>query len=119
MNNISNSEWKIMNILWQKSPQTITEITHALEAETHWDRHTVITYLNRLEKKGAVRHEQGTRAKAFYPVISEKETTVSAARTFLQRAFHGDIGLMVNNMIEEEALSEKDIENLREILGKK
>ena len=56
---LSNSEWKLMNRLWQTSPMTITELTAALREDTGWSKNTVITMLSRLEGKEAVRHEEG------------------------------------------------------------
>ena len=61
MIHLSDGEWKIMNLLWQQAPRTITQLTAALEQETDWSKHTVITMLNRMEKKGAVCHEEGER----------------------------------------------------------
>ncbi len=56
---LSNYEWKMMNLIWEKEPRTITELTKALAEETGWSKHTVITYLKRLEAKGAGRYEEG------------------------------------------------------------
>ena len=53
---LSNSEWKLMNRLWQTAPMTITELTAALKEETGWSKNNIITMLSRLEAKGAVRH---------------------------------------------------------------
>ena len=64
---LSNSEWKLMNRLWQTAPMTITELTAALKEETGWSKNTVITMLSRLEGKEAVRHEEGRRAKLYFP----------------------------------------------------
>lgn len=61
--NLTDAEWKLMHRLWEQSPQTITQLTAALSAETGWEKHTVITMLTRLEAKGAVRHEAGRRAR--------------------------------------------------------
>ena len=52
---LSNSEWKLMNRLWQTAPMTITELTAALREDTGWSKNTVITMLSRLEGKEAVR----------------------------------------------------------------
>ncbi|MBR1689549.1 MAG: BlaI/MecI/CopY family transcriptional regulator [Oscillibacter sp.] len=38
---------------------TVTELTAALRQETGWSKNTVITMLSGLEKKGAVRYEEG------------------------------------------------------------
>ena len=62
--NLTDAEWKLMHRLWEQSPQTITQLTAALSAETGWEKHTVITMLIRLEAKGAVRHEAGGARQA-------------------------------------------------------
>ena len=41
--NLSDSEWKLMNRLWQQAPRTIMELTAALRDETGWSKSTVIT----------------------------------------------------------------------------
>ena len=64
---LSNSEWKLMNRLWQTAPMTITELTAALKEETGWSKNTVITMLSRLEGKEAVRHEEGQSGQAVFP----------------------------------------------------
>ena len=40
--NLSDSEWKLMNCLWSRCPQTITELTASLRADTGWrsEEHT-------------------------------------------------------------------------------
>ena len=53
--NLSDSEWKLMNRLWEQSPRTIMELTASLKEDTGWSKNTVITMLARLEAKGAVR----------------------------------------------------------------
>ena len=55
---LSDAEWEIMNCLWNKPNQKISEIVIALSEKKVWDKHTVITLLNRMEKKGAVSFER-------------------------------------------------------------
>ena len=43
--NLSDSEWKLMNRLWDQAPLTIMELTAALREETGWTKNTVITML--------------------------------------------------------------------------
>ena len=70
---LSNMEWKLMNQLWSEAPMTLMQLTRALEADTGWTKHTVITMLTRLESKGAVRWEQAGRAREYYPVIAAED----------------------------------------------
>lgn len=111
---ISDAEWKVMNLLWERAPLTITQMAHTF-AEEGWSKSMVITYLNRLEKKGAVWYRQGPKARYYYPGIDQRETNTEAARGFLDKVFHGDIALMVSTMVQREALSEEDLDELRQI----
>ena len=116
---ISDSEWKIMNALWEKSPKTITELTKELSDQTGGSKHTIITLLKRLDAKGAVYYEEGERAKQYYAKIPQNEAIMEEAKHFLNKAFKGKIGLMINTLIREEDLSQQELDELYEILEKK
>lgn len=49
---ISDSEWKVMEILWEKGTATQSEVMDALTEG--WNKNTVYTFLSRLEHKGLV-----------------------------------------------------------------
>lgn len=115
---ISSSEWKIMSLLWENEPMTIMQITAALSNETGWSKHTVITFLKRMEDKKAVRFEQIGNAKHYFTLIKREDIAVSETQSFLQRLYRGSIGMMVNSMIKQNALSKEDINELYDILKK-
>ena len=85
--NLSDSEWKLMGQLWEDPPKTITELTAAMRTETGWSKNTVITMLSRLEAKGAVRHEEGGRAKRYYPAVDRQD----AARVETENSWAGSM----------------------------
>lgn len=116
--NLSDSEWKLMNRLWEQSPRTITELTAAVREETGWSKNTVITMLSRLEAKGAVRHQEGGRAKRYSPTIPREDAALSETESFLSKVYGGSLGLMVSNLVESRALTEADIAELSAILEK-
>lgn len=113
---LSEGEWKLMNVLWEQSPRTVTEIVAALRFDTGWTKHTVITMLGRLENKGAVRFEQGERAKHFYPCVEKGALTVRETESFLDRVYGGSVGLMVNTLLHRDALSAEEVAELRRLL---
>ena len=114
--NLSDSEWKLMNCLWSRSPRTITELTAALRTDTGWSKNTVITMLSRLEAKGAVRHEEGERAKRYFPVIDRRDAARAETESFLGKVYGGSLGLMMSAMVESRQLTESDIAGLSAIL---
>lgn len=113
---LSDGEWKIMNVLWEGKAGTITELTAALAAETGWDKHIIITMLNRMEKKGAVAFRTEGRARRYYPLVSYSEVSLRETRGFLDKVYRGSIGMMVNAMVEDKALTDQDIDELFAIL---
>ncbi len=115
---LSDGEWKLMTALWTRSPQTITELVHAMAHDTGWSKHTIIKMLTRLEEKGAVRHESGDRAKKFYPIADHRTAVLEETRGFLQKVYGGSIGLMMHAMVEENALSQEELDQLYTILQK-
>ena len=114
--NISDAEWKIMNLLWEEPPKTLTQLTKELYDETGWTKHTIITKLKRLEAKQAVYHEEGEKAKLFYPAISRTETELEETKGFLNRVYEGSLSMMLHSMVSAKALSKKEIDELYEIL---
>lgn len=113
--NLSDSEWKLMNHLWDRSPRTIMELTAAVKDETGWSKNTVITMLDRLAAKGAVRYEAG-RARQYYPAVDRADAARAETESFLSKVYGGSLGLMVSNLVEAKALSEADIAELSAIL---
>ena len=114
--NLSDSEWKLMNRLWARNPMTIMELTADLKEETGWSKNTVITMLTRLEGKGAVRCEQGLRAKRYHPAIERQAAAKAETESFLGKVYGGSLGLMMSAMVESKGLTESDIAELSAIL---
>ena len=115
---LSNMEWKLMNQLWDDAPMTLMQLTRALEADTGWTKHTIITMLTRLEGKEAVRWEQVGRTRHYYPAIVQEDARREETASFLDRVYGGRLGVMMSALVDDHALSKEDIEELSEILKK-
>lgn len=116
--NLSDGEWKIMNLLWEEPPKTLTQLTKELHTETGWTKHTIITMLKRLEAKHAVYHEEGEKAKMFYPLIPRSEAELEEIKGFLNRVYEGSVSMMLYSMVSAKTLSKQEIDELYEILKK-
>ena len=113
--NLSDGEWKLMNRLWEGAPLTITQLTAALQEETGWGKHTIITMLSRLEDKGAVRHDGGT-PKHYEALLPKEDAALSETKSFLDKVYGGRLGLMMSAMVDTRALTQEDIDELTAIL---
>ncbi|MCI9298322.1 MAG: BlaI/MecI/CopY family transcriptional regulator [Lachnospiraceae bacterium] len=113
---LSDAEWRIMNLLWEQAPRTMMQITNALKAETNWTKHTVISFLKRMEEKGALYHEEGEKAKLYFPSLNREEAALQETEDFLGRVFRGRMGMMLNTMVRQQALSKEELQELHKIL---
>lgn len=116
MTKLSESEWKILSALWEKEPQTIMQLTDTLRDSTGWSKNTVITLLKRMEDKQAVEYVQSGNAKNYYSVVKRKDVALEETQGFLKRIYNGSMGMMVNSLIKEKALTKEEISELYDIL---
>jgi BlaI family penicillinase repressor len=115
---LSDGEWKLMKLLWEKAPRTIGEIVKALESETAWSRTTVFVMLKRLIAKDAVRVDDSGQLQQYFPLIKRKDVAPAETDSFLSRVYDGSIGMMFSALVGRKALSKKEIQELRAILDK-
>jgi BlaI family transcriptional regulator, penicillinase repressor len=116
MNNISDAEWKVMKVLWNRSPITSGEIIDQLLTETNWNPKTIHTLLRRLVAKGAVTALKEKTYYSYSAAVSEEECIKQEAETFLDKCFNGSLNMLLSNFIKGDTLSEKDIDELQTLL---
>lgn len=117
---ITEAEWKIMEVLWDHSPRTMGEVTAILEPQTGWTRHTVITLLKRMTEKGAVIMDDSGRAKKYVPLITREEASTVETHKFLDHIFRGKASLLVSHLVDSGDISAEDLQHiLSEIMKEK
>ncbi len=80
--NISEAEWEVMNVLWDRAPQTANEVIHSLQERTEWKPKTVRTLLDRLvQKKWCVNQNQ--KVYTFFPCTRKKNVSTPRHNLFL------------------------------------
>lgn len=119
MPKISAAEWEVMKLLWKESPLTSEKIINSLTEKMDWSTQTVKTFITRLLKKEAIGFEKVGRAYNYYPLISEDECIKAENQSFLQKVYDGAVGMLFTRFLEEETLSEEEIEELEQILKDK
>ncbi len=116
---ISEAEFEVMKVIWKYAPINTNEVTDHLTKTTDWNPKTIHTLLKRLVAKGAITYEKQSRIFVYTPLIEEKEYVTQESSFFLKRYFDGDISAMVSSYLENDKLSEKEIDTLRNILSKR
>ena len=112
---ISESEWRVMKIIWNDCPQTLPEILDRLK-ETGWSKTTIQTYLARLVKKGALSTKRQGKGYLYYPAVSESDCQLAESRSFLSRVYDGSLSRMVMGFVKSGELSQEELNELKSLI---
>lgn len=115
---ISEAEFEVMKIVWKYAPISTNEITERLVKTTTWSPKTIQTLIKRLVTKGALSYEKQSRVFVYTPLVGEAEYIGQESNTFLNRFYDGNITAMLSAYINNDRLSEAEIDELRSLLSK-
>ena len=114
----TEAEWKIMELLWDRAPRPMSEITKELEPATGWSRHTVITLLKRMQEKHTVAVDESGDVKMYSPLISREEASRMQTKKLLNRVFSGKASLLINHLVDSGEITLKEMDELMDMLHK-
>jgi BlaI family penicillinase repressor len=113
---ISNAEWLIMNVIWDKSPVMAKEIIQTIAPKTGWNPKTVKSLINRLVLKKKIRFTKQGRNYLYHPIAS-KDGCVGEEQAFiLNKTFENSPKDMIISLIKNCELSISDSEEIRSAL---
>ena len=113
---LTEAEWAVLQVLWEKGPCPLGDIVSELEKSRRWRRNTVHTYLTRMEGKGLVGIARGEEPH-LYGAAVEKELCIREARSaFLETVYSGAAGDLIAAFLKESKLTSKEKARLRDLL---
>jgi BlaI family penicillinase repressor len=116
---IAESEWRVMQVLWENGSQTANDVVNALSGEVKWKPRTIKTLISRLVKKGAVKvAEEGYRYQ-YSAAVEETACVRSETKSFVRRVYQGAMKPALAAFIEDADLSDKEIDDIQKILNQK
>jgi BlaI family penicillinase repressor len=116
---ISDSEWKIMRLLWRKAPQPSYDIIQTLVDEEGWHPSTIKTLLGRLTRKKVVGTKKYKNLFQYSPLLSEEDCIHVESQSLLDRLFDGSVKPLLLHFARRKALTQTDLDELKAILEKK
>jgi BlaI family transcriptional regulator, penicillinase repressor len=113
---ITDSEWIIMEALWENAPRTASQVAKAV-ASQGWADNTVRTLLARLVEKGALKSgENDSGVKEFTPAVKREACVRAESRSFLQRVFRGSSKPLLAHFAANVKLTPEEVEELKRLL---
>jgi predicted transcriptional regulator len=117
--NLTEAELRLMDVLWERGSATVADVVEALPKESGLAYNTVLTTLRILEDKGYLAHSKSEEGRAFVyrPVVGREEASRNAVRYLVSRFFRNSPELLVLNLLEDEELSETELQKIRQLLA--
>lgn len=117
LNNISDSEWKVMEVVWKKPGLLIGEIRDSLK-ESGWSYSTIKTLVLRLVNKDMLYTKASEKGKMYFASVDEKASKNAQTRNFIDRIYNGSVKMMVSSLVNNSKLSESEAEALFSLIDK-
>jgi predicted transcriptional regulator len=117
LDQITDVELSILQVLWERGEATSRELTSALYAEvTDPKMATVQKLLERLEAKGCVHRDRRERAHRFRPRVSHDQYLRSRLKALADRLCGGALVPLVTTLLRSEPIPRTEREQLRKLI---
>jgi BlaI family transcriptional regulator, penicillinase repressor len=113
---LSESEWQIMNALWERYPASARDILERLPENVNWAYTTLKTMLTRLVGKTVISERKRANTSIYEPRLTREKAQRNALRVLMDQAFDGAMGPLMHFLIEDQKLSNKQREELIQLL---
>ena len=118
MKQLTEKEEEVMRKLWTKDEMIAREVWEQYsEPRPHFN--TVLTFLRILEQKGWVKHRTIGNTNLYSAIVSREEVGKSSLKTLIENFFNGSAAGLVNALIKDENLSEKEIKEVIDLVENK
>lgn len=116
---VSDAELEILETLWlAERALNAGEIRGLLDPEKGWERTTVLTLIQRLVKKKVIRQEK-REVYYYFPCMRRDDYVRAQTKNFVDKFFAGSSRNLAAALVNSEALTKEDIEELRSFFNRK
>ena len=105
-----------MKVVWRLDSATVRQVYEELLQKRHIAYTTVMTMMKILETKGFLKKRQEDRAYIYTPTQPQKQVLGGMVRDFVNRVFNGSAEPLLLHLVEDEHLTEKDLDEIRKTI---
>ena len=108
------SEAKVMEIIWAKAPISAKDISLIAAETIGWNKNTTYTVIKKLEAKGFIKREDP--GFICTPLISQNQMQKVEVTSLVKKVFGGSRKALFSALLEDEPLSDEEIDELRKLI---
>lgn len=112
-----DGELKVMELIWKNEPISAKELSVLADNAFSWNKNTTYTVIKKIEAKGYIqRTDPGFVCTS---LISREEVCKAETKGLINKLFGGSKKALFSTLIEEEGLTQEEIDVLREMIDKR
>jgi len=116
---LTEAEWAIIQTVWENEPCAVPTIQEELESRKSWHYSTVKTLMDRMVTKGLLTTERMRNLILYRSAITRTEAQTGEIMRAVKRAFDGALTPMMQFLLDENHLSQKQLAELQALIKKK
>ena len=109
-----DSEAKVMEIIWAKSPISAKDISLIAAETIGWNKNTTYSVIKKLEAKGFIQRDDP--GFICTPLVSQSQMQKIEAASLVNKVFGGSRKALFSALLEDEPLSKEEINELRKLI---
>lgn len=114
---LKESEWIILQVLWQESPLNLKELIQRVQQQNpavSWDYKTYHSFLRILLEKGYVSATRQKQNNLYSPAITRDEALSCEAESLIsRRGYFGSVSSIMVHMAQQGQLTNEEKQELR------
>ena len=116
---LSGPQLEIMKVVWRLGEATVRDVYEDLRLRRPIAYTTVMTMMKKMEARGHLEKRLEGRAFVYAATVAENQMLRWIVRDFLDRAFNGSAEPLLVHLVEEQHLSQKDLEDITRMIRRK
>lgn len=114
---MSDAEREVLKALWDHGPGTVRELQELLGGQgQEWTRSTVITLLQRLERKGYVASDKSQFAFVFRAAVTREDVMHQRIKELAKELSEGDAVPLVLAFAQQHRFTDAEIQQFRQMI---
>jgi predicted transcriptional regulator len=115
---LTPAQGEIMEIVWERTEVSASEVRRILNKTRHVARNTVRTLLERMEEKGWVKHREEGRTFLYSAAQPRQATIGQKVQEMIETVCGGSPEALVSALLDYRGLSADELQRIRQMLAK-
>ena len=115
---LSEAQLEIMHVVWDGGEVTVTDVWTVLARRRPVARNTVLTLMDRLEKKGWLKRRADGQTHAYTAAVPRAATLGDVVHRLVDAAFAGSPEALVLALLEGRGVSDEEARRIRQLIDK-